>query len=83
MFQDTVKSRLRELVDATGLSEAECAKQIGISYSTFSKIYNQGKLTRFCVGKIIVDYFNITYDYILGLSDGKDVSLRRAHKEAK
>ena len=74
---EKIKNRFQELVKSTGLSKTECAKQIGISYNTFNKIYNYGKLTRIFVGQRIVNYFKISHDYLLCLSDDKEIKRHR------
>ena len=74
---EDVKKRIRELVDSTGLSKKECAKQIGISYCTFNKLYNHGGITRIHFVWQIAEYFDVSLDYILGLSDDKQVKSHR------
>lgn len=74
---ETVKKRVRELVDSTNLPKLECAKQIGISYSTLNKLYNHGKNTRMHIILQIATYFNVSTDYLLGLSDDKQIKSHR------
>ena len=74
---EKIKERFRELVDATGLSKAECSKQIGISHNTFDNVYNYGKLIRMRVIACIADYFNISIDYLLGRTDDKQIKSHR------
>lgn len=74
---ETYKNRFRELVDSTNLPKTECAKQIGISYSTLNKLYNHGKSVRAHVIFQIAEYFNVSIDYILGQSDDKQIKSHR------
>ena len=67
------KNRFRELVDAQGISKTNCAKQIGISYKTLKNIYEYGKSNRLRILIQIADFFNVSADYILGLSDDKTI----------
>ena len=70
-MNDTLKSRFRELVDAQGISKTQCAKEIGISYKTFSNLYHYGKGRKLIALILIANYFNVSSDYLLGLSDDK------------
>ena len=74
---ETVKNRIRELVDSVDISKAECAKQIGISYSTLNRLYNHGNIVRAHIIYQIASYFKVSTDYILGLSDNKQVKRHR------
>lgn len=78
---EVVKKRIRELVDSTNLSKTECAKQIGISYSTFNKLYNHGGITRVHFICQIAEYFSVSTDYILGLSDDKEIKSHRHNSQ--
>lgn len=75
---ETVKQRIRELVDNVSISKSECAKQIGISYTTLNRLYNHGKNVRIHIILQIATYFDVSTDYILGLSDDKE---RKSHRQ--
>ena len=68
-----LKNRFRELVDAKGISKTACANEIGISYKTFSNLYNHGKGRKLITLIRISQYFNVSSDYLLGLSDDKEI----------
>lgn len=70
-MQEVFKDRFRELVGSTGLSKTECAKQIGISYTTFNDIYEYGQGKRMRILIRIANYFDVSSDYLLGLTDDK------------
>ncbi|MCH5160326.1 MAG: hypothetical protein J1F66_05755 [Clostridiales bacterium] len=68
---EKLKVRFRELVDAKAIAKTRCAKEIGISYKVFSNIYNYGKGRKAIALILISQYFNVSVDYLLGLSDDK------------
>ena len=49
--------------------KVELAKKIGMSYTVFSKAYNYGIIPKPKVLVRIADYFNVSLEYLLGLSD--------------
>ncbi len=63
----TVAQKLKELREKKGLSQADCAKAIGIDRTTYAKYENGGSVKR-NVEKLAA-YFNVTTDYLLGKSD--------------
>ena len=65
--------RFRELVDAKGISKTQCAKEIGISYKTFDDMSTYGKGKRIRILLRLVKYFNVSSDYLLGLSYDKTI----------
>lgn len=65
------RDRFRELVDEKGIAKTQCAKEIGISYKTFKDMYTYGKGKRIKTLILLADYFNVSADYLLGLSDDK------------
>lgn len=67
-----LKIRFRELVDEKGIPKTRCAKEIGISYKVFSNIYNYGKGRKLIALILISQYFDVSVDYLLGLSDDKE-----------
>ena len=76
-MNEKTKERFRELVDSTELTKTECARQIGISYTTFNKIYSYGKLTRIRIAFLVANYFNISLDYLVGHTDDKEIKGHR------
>ncbi len=63
--------RLRKLIDDTGLARQEIADAIGCDVSAITKNYNGRRkvTTDFLV--MYAQYFGVTADYLLGLSDVK------------
>ena len=70
---EVLRNRFRELVDAQGIPKTRCAKEIGISYKVFSNIYNYGKGRKLIALILISKYFNVSSDYLLGLSNNKEI----------
>lgn len=65
------KDRLRELRKEKGLTQQELADFVGISRSTFP-LYELGKREPVLTNVIhLAKYFQVTTDYLLGLSDEK------------
>ena len=65
------RNRFRELVDAKGISKTQCAKEIGISYTTFKNMYQYGRNKGLKILLRVVKYFDVSADYLLGLSNDK------------
>ena len=74
---ESVKERVMELVDSAGISRKKCAKEIGISYTTLNSIYNHGKVVRVHIILQIANYFDVSMDYVLGLSENKEIKRHR------
>ena len=68
---EVFRDRFRELVDAKGISRTKCAKKIGISFYTFNEIYTRGKNVRSRILILIAKYFDVSLDYVMGLSNDK------------
>ena len=67
------RDRFRELVDAKGISKRQCAEEIGIPFTTFNNIYAHGRNKGLHILLLIAEYFNVSSDYLLGLSDDKTI----------
>ena len=65
------RDRFRKLVDKKGISKAQCAKEMGISYATFNRMYNHGRKRGLKILLLTAKYFNVSADYLVGLSDNK------------
>ena len=66
------RDRFRKLVDAKGIALKECAKEMAISYTTFNEIYSHGRNVQMRLLIRIAKYFNVSTDYLIGLSDEKE-----------
>ena len=63
--------RLRDLRDEKGVPQEEVAKAAGITKSTLSK-YELGKNEPgMMVAKRLADYYNVSFDWLVGYSDEK------------
>lgn len=64
------RDRFIELVNELDINtKTEAAEMIGLTYATFVKIYNYGILPSVPVIIRIADFFKISVDYLLGISD--------------
>ena len=63
--------RLRKLIDDTGLSRQEIADAIGCDVSAITKNYNGRRKVTTDFVVMYAQYFGVTADYLLGLSDVK------------
>ena len=66
------RDRFRELVDAKGIALEQCAKEMGIPFSTFKYMYTHGRKRDLNVLIRIAKYFDVSTDYLLGLTDEKN-----------
>jgi transcriptional regulator with XRE-family HTH domain len=61
--------RLRELREARGVGVRELANILGISHASISMYENCKREPTVSVCKLFADYFGVTCDYLLGLTD--------------
>lgn len=61
---NTTANKLKSLREAKGMSQADCAKALGIDRTTYAKYENGGSVKR-NVEKL-ASFFNVTTDYLLG-----------------
>ncbi len=64
------QNRFKELVEETcDNAKTLAAEKIGVTYVTFSKIYNYGILPKVAVLVQIADFFNVSLEYLLARTD--------------
>lgn len=64
------QNRFKELTDELNLkNKTQIAKQLGLTYATFVKIYSYGIYPTTPILIRIADYFNISVDYLVGNTD--------------
>ena len=61
--------RLKALRNSKGLSQADFAKQVGVSKSSINMYERGEREPNFETLEAIADYFNVDLDYLLGKSD--------------
>lgn len=61
--------RLKSLRNSKGLSQADFAKQIGVSKSSVNMYERGEREPNFETLEAIADYFNVDLDYLMGKSD--------------
>ena len=64
------KKRVKELTDEMAeINKTQRAKAIGIEPTTFSNVYNYGIIPKTPTLIKIADYFNVSIEYLMGLTD--------------
>lgn len=66
-----MESRIKMLREKRGLIQELLAAEIGVTQQMLSKYENDITIIKVDVLKRIAEYFNVTTDYLLGLSDMK------------
>lgn len=66
-----MESRIKQLREKRGLIQEILASELGITQQMFSKYERDITLIKVDVLKKIAVYFNVTTDYLLGISDVK------------
>ena len=66
-----MNSRIKELRKKRGLMQQRLASELGITQQMLSKYERDVTLIKVDVLKKIAKYFNVTTDYLLGVSDVK------------
>lgn len=66
-----MKSRIKDLRKKRGLMQQRLASELGITQQMLSKYERDVTLIKVDVLKKIAKYFNVTTDYLLGVSDVK------------
>lgn len=69
-ISSALQNRFIELTSDLDIkNKTDVASAIGITYATFSKLYNYGIVPTVPVLMRIADYFNISVDYLIGNTD--------------
>lgn len=66
-----MESRIKILREKRGLIQAILATELGITQQTLSKYEKDVNIIKIDVLKRLAEYFNVTTEYLLGLSDVK------------
>ena len=72
--KDVTVERLRRLIDETGLARQAIADEMGCDVSTVTKHYNGTRNLTIDFIVMYARYFNVSSDYLLGLSEVRTVS---------
>ena len=72
--KDITVERLRRLIDETGLARQAIADEMGCDVSTITKHYNGTRNLTIDFIAMYARYFNVSSDYLLGLSEVRTVS---------
>ena len=66
-----MESRIKSLRERRGLIQEVLAMELGITQQTLSKYERDITIIKIDILKKLAEYFNVTTDYLLGLSDIK------------
>lgn len=66
-----MESRIKQLREKRGLIQERLASELGITQQMLSKYERDVTIIKVDVLKKIAEYFNVTTDYLLGVSDVK------------
>ena len=61
--------RIRELRESRGLGVRQLANELGISHSSISMYENEKREPTVSVCKLFADYFGVSCDYLIGITD--------------
>lgn len=69
MKKDTIANRIKELREERNLTQIDLAKELNLDKSTIAK-YETGKVEpSLSIVYLLIEYFNVSADYLLGLVD--------------
>lgn len=66
-----MENRIKNLLEKRGLIQELLAAELGITQQMLSKYERDSSIIKVDVLKKLAEYFNVTTDYLLGLSDMK------------
>lgn len=69
MIEETFGKRLKDLRNERGLTQEGLAKELNVDKSTIAKYETDKIEPSISMLKVIVKYFDVSADYMLGLSD--------------
>jgi transcriptional regulator with XRE-family HTH domain len=69
MSMEIFAKRIRELREGRMLGVRQLASILGISHAAISQYENCKRVPDILIAKLFADYFNVTCDYLIGLSD--------------
>lgn len=72
--QDNFIKNLSNLLEEEGITQRELAEKIGVTEVTISRYLSGERNPRIEIVSKIANFFNVTTDYLLGLSDEKENS---------
>jgi transcriptional regulator with XRE-family HTH domain len=78
----TFAERLKELRKEKQLTVEQLANNIGSAKSTISR-YENGREPKGDIIRLLTEYFDVSIDYLMGVSDIKTPNLKNENKESK
>ena len=73
LLKENFAKRLKELRMEAKLSENELAKILGVTAQTLKSWENGKTVARLCKAVAICNYFKISFNYLIGLTDNKKI----------
>lgn len=74
-------NRLRELRNEKRLTLRELAEKINMSFSNIATLERGDSQLREDTAKLFADFFNVSTDYLLGLSDERNTEISKSPKD--
>ncbi|MCH3962946.1 MAG: helix-turn-helix domain-containing protein [Clostridium sp.] len=81
MENNILGNRIKRLREEKTISQLEMAKILNISNTTLSQYESGKRIPSDSIKKKIAEYFNVSLDYLLGLTDSKTNSNTNIDKE--
>ena len=69
MSTEAFAKRIRELRESKGMGVRQLAAELGIGHSSLSNYENRKRTPDIYTCKMFADYFNVSCDYLIGLTD--------------
>lgn len=66
--------RLKETLKASGVTQNELAKKVGITEATISRYVNGNRIAKGAIVRKIADELGVTSDYLLGVEENSEVA---------
>lgn len=77
-FQDNFIDLMKRDFGEINKKQAYIAKQLNITYTTFSKMYNYGILPSVQILIRLADFFNVSVEYLLGNTENESIEKAKA-----
>ena len=77
----TVADRIKQLRKKKGISQSELVKLIGVKINTVSTRERGTRKHDFDALNLLSDYFEVSFEYILGSSDKEEARVKPAQRE--
>lgn len=69
---ERMRKRMRELREENGLTQAELAEELDVPRGTVASWEAGGRLPKISRVAAMAEYYDVTTDYLLGLTEGRN-----------